>query len=75
MRTHTQSTMRRESSQIDIRVYIGYNLSGGERRTQMLVVKAIIIKKFFRFDDPLLVTNDIIKMWFGYPFALLKGIK
>lgn len=41
----------------------------------MLVVKAIIIKKFFRFDDPLLVTNDIIKMWFGYPFALLKGIK
>lgn len=67
--------MRRESSQIDIRVYIGYNLSGGERRTQMLVVKAIIIKKFFRFDDPLLVTNDIIKMWFGYPFALLKGIK
>lgn len=39
----------------------------------MLVLKAILIKKFLRFDDPLLVTNDILKAWLTYPLHTLKG--
>lgn len=39
----------------------------------MLVLKAILIKKFLRFDDPLLVTNDILKAWLLYPLQTLKG--
>ena len=39
-----------------------------ERGNEVLVLKAILIKKFLRFDDPMLITNDIIKMWLTYPF-------